>query len=72
MYEYNITDIISEEDDLPSLQIHAKQFLDASLIPQKSILCPPVSPKWLIMWGFSVNISITKHEAIISTPQFLA
>ena len=22
MYEYNINDIISEEDDLPSLQIH--------------------------------------------------
>ena len=27
MYEYNINDIISEEDDLPSLQIHTKQFL---------------------------------------------
>ena len=27
MYEYDINDIISEEDDLPSLQIHTKQFL---------------------------------------------
>ena len=27
MYEYNINDIISEEDYLPSLQIHTKQFL---------------------------------------------
>ena len=27
MYEYNINDIISEEDDLLSLQIHTKQFL---------------------------------------------
>ena len=27
MYVYNINDIISEEDDLPSLQIHTKQFL---------------------------------------------
>ena len=27
MHEYDINDIISEEDDLPSLQIHTKQFL---------------------------------------------
>ena len=27
MYEYNINEIISEEEDLPSLQIHTKQFL---------------------------------------------
>ena len=27
MYEYNINDFISEENDLPSIQKHTKQFL---------------------------------------------
>ena len=72
MYEYNINDIISEEDDLPSLQRHTKQFLGCFPYTAKIHIMTLVSPKWLILWGFSLNISIAKHEAIMSTPQFLA
>ena len=72
MYEYNLNDIISEEDDLPSLQMHTKQFLGCFPITVKIHIMTLSFPQWLILWGFSVNIPITKHEAIISTPQFLA
>ena len=44
MYEYNINEIISEEDDLPSLQIHTS-FLDAALIPSKIHIMTPSFPK---------------------------
>ena len=75
MYEYNMSDIISEEDDLPSLQIHTEQFLGCFPYTAKIHNMTPSFPKLgggLILWGFSVNISITKHGLLISTPQFLA
>ena len=70
MYEYNINDIISEEDDLPSLQIHTKQFLGCFPNTAKINNLTPSFPKMADIVGFSVNISITKHEAIISTLRF--
>ena len=45
MYEYNINDIISEEDNLPSLQIHTKQFLGCFPYPVKIHIVTPSFPK---------------------------
>ena len=45
MYEYNINDIISEEDDLPSLQIHTKQFLGCFPYTAKIHIMTPSFPK---------------------------
>ena len=45
MYEYNINDIISEEDDLPSLQIHTKQFLGCFPDTAKIHIMTPSFPK---------------------------
>ena len=45
MYEYNINDIISEEDDLPSLQIHTKQFLGCFPNTTKIHIMTPSFPK---------------------------
>ena len=67
MYEYNINDIISEEDDLPSLQIHTKQFLGCFPYTAKFHIMTPSFPKMADIVGIKC-----KYEAIISTPQFLA
>ena len=45
MYEYIINDIISEGDDLPSLQIHTKQFLECFPYTAKIHIMTPSFPK---------------------------
>ena len=45
MYEYDINDIISEEEDLPSLQIHTKQFLGCFPNTAKINIMTPCFPK---------------------------
>ena len=46
MYEYNINDIISEEDDLPSLQINTKQFLGCFPYTAKIHIMTRVTPSF--------------------------
>ena len=51
MYEYNVNDIISEEDDLPSFQIHTKQFLWSFPYTAKIHIMTPSFPKMADITG---------------------
>ena len=53
MYDYNINDIISEEDDLPSLQIHTKQFLGCFPNTVKIHIMTPSFPQMEDIVGIS-------------------